>query len=98
MIRILSALALLASATPALAQSGFRAEPAAAPARAVIVTRDNVWHCAAGGCTAERASARPAIACAALVREVGALTSFRADDRALDAAELAACNRRARAD
>jgi len=98
MIRTLFAASLLTAAVPAGAAPYYRAEPTAAPARSVVVPRDNVWRCGAEGCAAERASSRPAIACAALVREIGQLASFSAQDRAFGAEELAACNRRARAD
>lgn len=97
MRRLVFALVLTGAAAPALGAPYYRAEPASRPARTVIVARENVWRCANEGCTAERGTSRPAIACAGLVREVGALASFSADGRAFDAEELRACNRRARA-
>jgi len=95
MIRPLILTVAALSATPALANH-FRAEPAAAPAKARFVARDNVWNCAAAGCVSNRSAARPAIVCATLVREVGALRSFTVEGRAFGAEELAACNARAR--
>jgi hypothetical protein len=98
MIRsLLLPLALLgAPPAPAFAASRYDAEPVAAPARPVIVTRDNVWHCGDAGCASESASGRPAVACAHLAQAVGALRVFAAAGRAFTAAELEACNRRAR--
>ena len=66
-------LALLSA--PAAA-SYYQAEPATAPHQARFVARDNVWQCAGTQCASGRTSTRPAIVCATLVREVGALRSF----------------------
>ena len=95
MIRPLLLAAAVLSATPALADT-YRAEPTAQPARARFVARDNVWNCAGASCVSARSDARPAIVCATLVREVGALRSFSVEGRAFAAEELEACNRRAR--
>jgi hypothetical protein len=94
MIRPLILAAAALAATPALANH-YRAEPAATPDRAQFVARHNVWNCNAAGCASARSEARPAIVCATLVREVGALRSFSVDGRAFGAEELEACNRRA---
>ena len=94
MIRPLILAATVLVAAPALANT-YRAEPAAAPARAQFVARHNVWNCTAAGCTSARSEARPAIVCSTLVREVGALRSFSVEGRAFAADELAACNSRA---
>lgn len=81
---------------PALAAS-YRAEPAAAPAQERFVARDNIWRCAGEACTSVNPSAtRPAISCAALARQIGALRSFSVDGRAFSAEELENCNSRAR--
>jgi hypothetical protein len=95
MIRaLILSFALLAA--PAFAAPYYRAEPAAAPAQTRFVARDNVWRCEGGACVSERSGSRHPTVCTALVREVGALTSFSADGRAFAAEELEACNRRAR--
>jgi len=81
---------------PALAAS-YRAEPNSAPAQERFVARDNIWRCAGEACTSVNPSAtRPAISCAALARQIGALRSFSVDGRAFSAEELENCNRRAR--
>ena len=88
---------LAAAAGPATASPlHFRAEPATVPGEARLVIRDTVFRCAAAACVAPRASSRAELICAALAREVGALRSFSANGRSFDAAELEACNRRAR--
>ena len=83
-------------AAPAFAQTYYRAEPAAPPAQVRLVARDNVWSCGSGACTSGRNASRPAIVCASLARQVGALRSFSVEGRAFAAEELESCNRRAR--
>ena len=74
----------------------YKAEPVVAPSAGNVVTRDLLWRCGPGGCFAPQGNSRPAIECAALVREVGRLDSFVAGGRALTAEELRKCNARAR--
>ena len=95
MIRYL-VLTLSALSAPAIANGHYRAEPAATPALERFVARENVWRCSGEVCTSARSASRPAIVCAALVRQVGALRSFSVDGEAFDAEALASCNRRAR--
>jgi len=83
-------------AAPAFAAPYYRAEPAAAPAQARFVARDNIWRCAGASCVSERTGSRPASVCGTLAREVGALASFSVDGRTFSAEELESCNRRAR--
>ncbi len=86
-----------AAAGPAVAASPhFRAEPATPPAAERLVVRDIVWKCGANGCVAGKSNSRPAIECAALVREVGPLRSFSVAGQTLDAPSLEKCNARAR--
>jgi hypothetical protein len=80
--------------TPAFA-TYFEAQPAAHPAHERFVAGDNVWRCGETGCGSARTATRPAIVCASLAREVGALRGFSVEGRAFDAAALEACNRRA---
>ena len=49
-----------------------------------------------GTCVAPKSSSRPAVVCAALVRETGAVRSFTVDGQALAAEQLEKCNARAR--
>lgn len=92
----LSLLSLALVATPAFAQGFFNAETVAPPSQQRFVARENVWQCNGAACASARSASRPAIVCATLVREVGALKSFSVDGRAFAAEELAACNSRAR--
>ena len=91
-----AALPLALAAVPALASDHYRAEPVAAPAKASFAARHNVWRCTEAACVSTRSDARPAIVCATLVREIGALRSFSVEGRAFDAEALASCNSRAR--
>jgi hypothetical protein len=86
----------LAAAPAAAAPAHFNAQPLAAPSEARIVARDVVFRCGPSGCAAPRGSSRAEHVCAALVREVGALSAFSAAGRPFDAAALETCNRRAR--
>lgn len=91
--------AILASAFlagPAFAQAYYRAEPEARPAETRFLVRENVWRCDGGACHSARTPIRPAIACQALVREIGRLRSFSVEGQAFAAEELERCNARAR--
>ena len=89
-------LSLAFVSAPALA-NGFQAETSAAPAQARFVARDSIWRCSETFCVStNRTSTRPAIVCAALARQVGALKSFSAEGRAFGPEELQSCNARAR--
>jgi hypothetical protein len=89
-------LSLAFLSAPALA-SGFQAETNARPPQVHFVARDSIWRCTDSLCVStNRTSTRPAVVCAALVRQVGALKSFASEGRAFGAEELQACNARAR--
>ena len=96
---ILSALSLASlslAAAPALAAGPYyRAELAAPASSAQVTARGLIWKCNGGGCVAGKSNSRPAIDCAALVREAGALRSFTVQGRALSAADLEKCNAKA---
>jgi hypothetical protein len=95
MLRI-AALSLALVSSPAFA-AGFLAETGAQPPQARFVARDSIWRCTGTTCVSTNDTAtRPAIVCAALARQVGALRSFSANGRAFGAEELQACNARAR--
>ena len=96
MVRFLTAAACAAItlATPALA-AGVRAVPVAAQS-GKIVAGETLWTCGAAGCAAAAITSRPAVACAQVVKQIGAVESFAVGDKALDADELAKCNARAK--
>ncbi|MET0252218.1 MAG: hypothetical protein ABW203_08580 [Novosphingobium sp.] len=50
------------------------------------------WNCTGDACAAPKASSRPEVVCARLVRKFGQVTSFTAMGEALDAEALARCN------
>jgi len=89
-----AALAVIATASPVLAQSGgLRAEFAAPFERASEVVIDGkVWSCTGTACTARGDDPRPAIACRKIARKLGPVTRFATPRSELDAAGLAACN------
>ena len=96
MTQILLAFVALAAAAAPAAASQYRAEPAAKPPQAKLVVRDTLWQCGDDGCAStSKSNSRPAIVCAVLAKEVGALRSFSAAGRALSAEELEKCNVRA---
>jgi len=90
-----AALALSLFASPALASGYYHAEPAVKPAGDKLIVRDVMWRCGDTGCSAAKNHSRPAIICAALVKEVGALRSFSAGGEVLAPEELQKCNARA---
>lgn len=81
-------------AAPAFANVQFHAQPTARPAEAKIVLRDTVWKCGESGCVAGKSNSRPAIVCAVLAREVGALSSFAVKGQPIAPEELEKCNAR----
>ncbi len=90
-------LSLAFIAAPALAAGTFRAETSARPPQERFVAGDSIWRCSGSNCVStNRTATRPALVCAALVREVGALRRFSVDGRAFAAEELQSCNARAR--
>lgn len=102
MSRTLLATAVLATAlsfsvvaTPAHAASAV-AVPAA-PAKAErIVAGDTLWAQAGGSFRTAAITARPAVACAQVTRQIGAVSRFEVDGVALSADELAKCNAKAK--
>jgi hypothetical protein len=89
-------LALALSAAPAVAAPHYQADPVAKPASARFAAKEIVWRCDDSGCSAGKGNSRPALVCAAVARQIGALRSFSAGGRPLAADELAKCNSRAR--
>lgn len=83
------------AATAAPATGAYAAKPAAAAAGRMVI-RDTIWQCGDAGCaSAMQSKSRAALVCSSLVKEVGALNSFRAGDTEFDADALAKCNARA---
>ncbi len=82
------------ASTAASAAGGvyYRADLSAPAQKARFVSRGVVWICEGTSCTAPRGTSRPAIMCAALAKETGTLTSFAAEGKLFDAADLARCN------
>jgi hypothetical protein len=70
----------------------YRAELAQPVADTRVVAGGVLWSCAGNACTAARATSRPAIVCARLVREAGAVTSFAFGGTAMSATDLERCN------
>jgi len=100
-VPILSALSLaslsLAAAAPALAAGPYyRAELATPASSGQVTARGLIWKCSAAGCVAGKSNSRPAIDCASLAREAGALRSFTVQGRALSDADLEKCNAKAK--
>ena len=91
---------LLLTATASSAATGGQAYYAAKPVAAApvnqLVVRDTLWKCTEAGCaSAIKGSSRAAFICTSLVKELGALASFRAGTEEFDADALAKCNAKA---
>jgi hypothetical protein len=71
---------------------GYRAELAQPATSTQMLASGVLWRCEGTSCTAARATSRPAIVCARLVREAGPVTSFSVGGEALTAEQLARCN------
>ncbi|MEN3747275.1 hypothetical protein TPR58_08845 [Sphingomonas sp. HF-S3] len=74
----------------------YTATAEAAPAKSSVVTRSTIWRCTETTCIAPKATARDAIMCELVAREVGKLASFAVKGEAFDAASLDKCNARAK--
>lgn len=70
----------------------YSVELAAPAAEAHTIIGGVVWQCAETSCIAAKASSRPVTMCKRVVRELGAVTSFTAGEKALEAEDLASCN------
>ncbi len=81
-----------AHAQPRNASSYYSATLAAPAAQSRAVAGGIVWNCVGTDCSASRGTSRPAIVCARMAREFGAVSTFVADGRPLEAADLARCN------
>jgi len=93
---------LIAAATLAFAGAAYAQAPVvtATPATAIsgkIIAGDTLWACSGAACTTAKIDSRPAIACAQVVKQIGAVSSFAVGGTALGADDLAKCNTRAKA-
>jgi hypothetical protein len=100
-MKLIAAFALAAatlSGTAALAAPAtvYTAVPAAPTTRSGFITRSTAWRLQNGSFVAGQAPERPAVLCELVARQVGALTSFTAGDKAFDADQLAKCNAKAK--
>ncbi|MBB5686569.1 CC_3452 family protein [Sphingobium boeckii] len=89
---------LLTAAASSAATGGayYAAKPIKASADARLVVRDTLWKCSDAGCaSALKGNSRPAFVCESLVKEIGALVSFRAGQEEFSAEALAKCNAKA---
>ncbi|CAM3091744.1 hypothetical protein SPAN111604_03155 [Sphingomonas antarctica] len=92
-----SALSLGVSVQPAYAQAPVvRAVTVAQLAPKTLVAGETLWNCGAEGCTTRALTSRPAIVCAQVAKQVGAVSSFSVGGAALSAEELAKCNAKAK--
>lgn len=92
-----SALSLGVSVQPAYAQAPVvRAVTVAQLAPKTLVAGETLWNCGTDGCTTRALTSRPAVACAQVTKQVGAVSSFSVGGAALSADELAKCNAKAK--
>ncbi len=92
MIRFAALVAAAAlTATPALAGT-YSAKPVTASTAARIIARDISWTCGPDACQGSTEESRPVVLCQGLAKRAGRLSSFIANGRAFDAAELDKCN------
>ncbi len=81
--------------TPAEARSNgpfYTVELAAPAAEARTIISGQVWQCDGAVCLAGKGTSRPLNICKRVVREMGAVTRFSADDKDLSAEDIASCN------
>ena len=74
----------------------YAATPATAPTEASYVTRNTIWSCNGGVCTAQKAADRPQFVCERIAKSVGKLDAFSVAGEALDPQALAKCNDKAK--
>ncbi len=80
---------------PAHAASGaafYHAELVVPATEARTIASGLLWNCSDNACTANKGTSRPVIVCQRLAKEVGTISAFVANGKAIDAAELARCN------
>lgn len=95
---VLASAALLAAAGVSAQPSdgAYVATPVNAPSKTSLVTRDTAWTLRDGAFVTVNAPMREMAACQLVARGAGQLSGFTAGGRAFDAAEMDACNAKAR--
>ncbi|MCJ7421346.1 CC_3452 family protein [Sphingomicrobium astaxanthinifaciens] len=93
---LLPALAAAALAAPAVAAAPLLTAEAVAEVEPRVLVEGAAFQCAGTTCKTRSAASRPLVLCERLAKEVGPLTRFAVDGRALDAASLERCNAKAR--
>lgn len=86
---------MLFSATTAGATT-YRATLSEASSENIVIVHRAPWRCTGNECVTSEVRSRPEVACGAMARELGALTSFVSDSTAFTSEELADCNGYAR--
>ena len=91
---IAAAVAGLAGAAPADARTAvfYTAELSQPTEQSRAIAGGVAWSCKGTTCIAARGTSRPLRVCRELQREVGAIASFTAKGKTLDADKLASCN------
>ena len=95
-MRMLPALALSFLALPTVAAAApLMSATAEAGVEGRVITRGAAWSCSDGECKTASDASRPKVLCERLVKQVGALSKFTVDGKAMDKADLAKCNAKA---
>lgn len=89
-------LAAAAAASAPAAAATYSAKPVTQPEASRIIARDISWTCGPDACQGSTEESRPVVLCQGLAKRAGQLTSFVANGRAFNQAELAKCNLSAR--
>ena len=84
--------AIAPSAAEAASGAYYRAELAAPSTAAKPIVSGTVFDCSGRNCSGGKATSRPAIVCARLVKEVGPVAKFTVNGKELAAEELTRCN------
>ena len=94
---VCSALALGAAVTPVPAQANgaafYTAELAAPATKQTNIISGVAWQCEGTNCAAAKSNSRALVVCQRVARELGEVTGFTAKGEALDAEDLARCNK-----
>lgn len=94
---VCSALTLGAGLAPTPAQANgaafYTAELAAPAAERTNIISGVAWQCEGTNCAAAKSNSRAVVVCQRVARELGEVTGFTAKGEALDAEDLARCNK-----
>ena len=89
----IAALGFASTAADARTEVFYTAELAQPATQERAIAGGVAWNCQGTTCVAPRGTSRPLRVCRELQREVGAVASFSAKGKRLDADKLASCNR-----